>query len=88
MEKTSLIERMNDGGYRITYGDQKVLAKDGDALAVQVGMLLQRLDSHAALIEACEAALTWYDRDGSVGGIVEPMDQLRAALAAVKGEQQ
>lgn len=31
---------------------------------------------------ACEEVIEWYDRDGSVGGLVDPIDSLRAALAA------
>jgi hypothetical protein len=32
------------------------------------------------LLAACEAILQWYDRDGSVGGIVDPIEDVRAAV--------
>ncbi len=34
------------------------------------------------LREAANAVLEWFDRDGSVGGLADPMAGLRAALAA------
>ena len=38
---------------------------------------------HAAapeLLDAAQSIMEWYDRDGSVGGIQDPMDSLRAAI--------
>lgn len=37
------------------------------------------------LRDAAQAVLDWYDRDGSVGGAVDPIEALRAALSG-KGE--
>lgn len=43
-------------------------------------LIVTAVNSHAALLAACKAVIGWYDRDGSVGGIVDPMDQLRTAI--------
>jgi len=32
------------------------------------------------LRNACQAALDWYDWDGSVGGACDPMEELRSAI--------
>src|SRR5690606_27112875 len=36
--------------------------------------------------EAARVVLEWYERDGSVGGAVEPFEALKAALADPAGE--
>lgn len=36
------------------------------------------------LLAACEAVLNWYERDGSVGGAVDPMETLAAAIKAAR----
>lgn len=38
------------------------------------------------LMESAVSVLEWYDRDGSVDGIVEPIDALRAAVRKARGE--
>lgn len=35
---------------------------------------------NAKLVEAAKAVLDWYDRDGSVGGACDPMEQLTEAI--------
>jgi hypothetical protein len=37
------------------------------------------------LLAACQALLDWYDRDGSVGGIVDPIEDVRAAVNKATG---
>lgn len=39
------------------------------------------------LVKAGKAVLEWYDRDGSVGGLSEPMSQLELALEEVQPQQ-
>ncbi len=33
--------------------------------------------------EACVSLLAWYDRDGSVGGLADPIEDCRAVLAKI-----
>ena len=37
------------------------------------------------LVEAGLALVTWYDRDGSVGGLCDPIEDMRAILAKHEG---
>lgn len=60
--------------------------------ACEDGMAQEELMANARLIAAapqllaaCEAVMDWYDRDGSVGGAVDPMEQLSAAIKAARG---
>lgn len=43
---------------------------------------IARLEAKVAmLMEAGSKVIEWYDRDGSVGGACDPMEDLRAAIA-------
>ena len=55
------------------------------ALARACAALVERDEKIAQLLAACEAVMDWYDRDGSVGGAVDPMEQLSAAIKAARG---
>ena len=37
------------------------------------------------VVEAGLALVTWYDRDGSVGGLCDPIEDMRAILAKHEG---
>ena len=54
-------------------------------------VLAKRLEEMEAerdeLVAALKAVNEWYDRDGSVGGLVDPMDVVKAILAKVEAEQ-
>ena len=53
---------------------------DADGKLVPYWQIAAALNKHATLLEACEAVLAWYDRDGSVGGACDQMEAMRAAL--------
>ena len=53
-----------------------------DVLAVLNDLTPSTRPSEQAVTEAAQAVLEWYERDGSVGGAVEPFDALKAAMEA------
>lgn len=57
-----------------------------DVLAVLSDLTPSTRPSEQAVAEAAHAVLQWYERDGSVGGAVEPFEALKAAMEAGRHE--
>lgn len=77
MSDLDLFRSLN-AGLRIQVSD---LTGHANVLTAKVAALEAE---NARMAFASRAVLDWYDRDGSVGGACDPMEDLRAALKPSK----